>query len=85
MPDIKMHNGYRPLESSEKHFDQESLSVIYERTVSTKKKFFALLGYFVCNVGLTLYNKAVLGKVRVAVCNDFFPLTLDTSSITLGS
>jgi len=35
----------------------------HEHTVPTRKKLVALLGYFLCNVGLTLYNKAVLGKV----------------------
>jgi len=32
--------------------------------VPTRKKLVALLGYFLCNIGLTLYNKAVLGKVH---------------------
>lgn len=35
----------------------------HEHMVPTRKKLVALLGYFLCNVGLTLYNKAVLGKV----------------------
>lgn len=35
----------------------------HEHTVPIRKKLVALLGYFLCNVGLTLYNKAVLGKV----------------------
>ena len=34
-----------------------------EYTVSTRKKLLALAGYFFCNVGLTIYNKAVLGSV----------------------
>ena len=38
--------------------------ISHEHTVSTRKKLVALFGYFVCNVGLTLYNKAVLGSVR---------------------
>lgn len=43
-----------------------------ERMVSTKQKFVALLGYFLCNVGLTVYNKAVLGKVR---CQAFLQIS----------
>ena len=35
----------------------------HEDTVSTKKKLIALAGYFVCNIGLTIYNKAILGSV----------------------
>ena len=35
----------------------------HEDTVSTKKKLIALAGYFICNIGLTIYNKAILGSV----------------------
>jgi hypothetical protein len=43
----------------------------HEDTVSTNKKLAYLAGYFICNIGLTLYNKAILGSVR--------PLSLFTS------
>ncbi|KAI1610059.1 triose-phosphate transporter family-domain-containing protein [Exophiala viscosa] len=36
--------------------------VAMEYSVPTTKKFTALFIYFLCNVGLTLYNKAVLGS-----------------------
>jgi len=36
----------------------------HEDTVATRKKLIALAGYFVCNIGLTIYNKAVLGSFR---------------------
>ena len=35
----------------------------HEDTVSINKKLWYLLGYFICNIGLTLYNKAILGSV----------------------
>lgn len=35
----------------------------HEDTVSTQKKLIYLAGYFLCNIGLTLYNKAILGSV----------------------
>jgi hypothetical protein len=35
-----------------------------EYNVSTGRKFAFLSVYFLCNVALTIYNKAVLGKVR---------------------
>jgi hypothetical protein len=35
----------------------------HEDTVSTNKKLAYLAGYFICNIGLTLYNKAILGSV----------------------
>lgn len=35
----------------------------HEDTVSTNKKLMYLAGYFLCNIGLTLYNKAILGSV----------------------
>lgn len=35
----------------------------HEDTVSTQKKLVYLAGYFLCNIGLTLYNKAILGSV----------------------
>jgi hypothetical protein len=35
----------------------------HEDTVSMDKKLWYLLGYFICNIGLTLYNKAILGSV----------------------
>lgn len=35
----------------------------HEDTVSTNKKLWYLAGYFICNIGLTLYNKAILGSV----------------------
>ncbi|RYP61731.1 hypothetical protein DL771_010026 [Monosporascus sp. 5C6A] len=35
----------------------------HEDTVSTKKKLTYLAGYFVCNIGLTIYNKAILGSL----------------------
>jgi hypothetical protein len=35
----------------------------HEDTVPTRIKLFALAGYFLCNVGLTMYNKAILGSV----------------------
>lgn len=38
----------------------------HEDTVSTHKKLIYLAGYFLCNIGLTLYNKAILGSVSVA-------------------
>lgn len=38
--------------------------VNHEDTIATRKKLIALAGYFVCNIGLTIYNKAVLGSVR---------------------
>lgn len=50
----------------------------HEHTVPTRKKLVALLGYFLCNVGLTLYNKAVLGKVSHS------PM-LSLSKLSLGS
>jgi len=34
----------------------------HEDTVPTKTKLVALLCYFLCNIGLTLYNKAILGS-----------------------
>ncbi|RYP02508.1 hypothetical protein DL766_010335 [Monosporascus sp. MC13-8B] len=36
----------------------------HEDTVSTKKKLIYLAGYFICNIGLTIYNKAILGSFR---------------------
>lgn len=46
--------------------DPHGLSMpIYDRSVSMQRKLIALLGYFVCNVGLTIYNKAILGKVNM--------------------
>ncbi|RYP02281.1 hypothetical protein DL764_005847 [Monosporascus ibericus] len=36
----------------------------HEDTVSTRKKLIYLAGYFVCNIGLTIYNKAILGSFR---------------------
>ena len=38
----------------------------YEHTVSTRRKLLALLGYFICNIGLTLYNKTVFGFVSLS-------------------
>lgn len=38
----------------------------HEDTVSTNKKLWYLLGYFICNIGLTLYNKAILGSVSLS-------------------
>ncbi|RYO77170.1 hypothetical protein DL762_009438 [Monosporascus cannonballus] len=35
----------------------------HEDTVSTKKKLIYLAGYFICNIGLTIYNKAILGSL----------------------
>ncbi|RYP49473.1 hypothetical protein DL768_004832 [Monosporascus sp. mg162] len=35
----------------------------HEDTVSTRKKLIYLAGYFVCNIGLTIYNKAILGSL----------------------
>lgn len=37
--------------------------VALEYTIPTSQKLMALGIYFLCNVGLTLYNKAVLGSV----------------------
>lgn len=45
------------------HLPPPALPVDDEYTVSTRKKLLALAGYFFCNVGLTIYNKAVLGSV----------------------
>lgn len=78
MSDIEMQKDSHPPTSDEKQFDQQSSSVVYERTVSTKKKFLALLEYFVCNVGLTLYNKAVLGKASDGRCRRRLLLMFDT-------
>ncbi|ETN43807.1 uncharacterized protein HMPREF1541_11131 [Cyphellophora europaea CBS 101466] len=36
----------------------------HEDTVSTNKKLVYLFGYFLCNIGLTLYNKAILGSFK---------------------
>ncbi|KAH9904397.1 triose-phosphate transporter family-domain-containing protein [Xylariomycetidae sp. FL2044] len=41
-----------------------SPSVNHEDTVSLQKKLGALAGYFMCNIGLTIYNKAILGSFR---------------------
>jgi hypothetical protein len=38
----------------------------HEDTVSTNKKLVYLAGYFLCNIGLTLYNKAILGSVSLS-------------------
>ncbi|KAJ1333008.1 solute carrier family 35 member E3 [Microdochium nivale] len=38
--------------------------VNHEDTIATRKKLIALAGYFVCNIGLTIYNKAVLGSFK---------------------
>lgn len=70
MRDIEEQKGYHLLASDEKLQRLPRSSVIYEQTVSTKKKLLALLGYFVCNVGLTVYNKAVLGKVMYPICHE---------------
>lgn len=35
----------------------------HEDTVSTRDKLVALGVYFLCNIGLTIYNKAILGSV----------------------
>jgi len=43
----------------------------HEDTVATRKKLIALAGYFICNIGLTIYNKAVLGSVCAASCFPF--------------
>ena len=52
----------------ENDYDVEKASttpptINHEHTVSTRRKLLALAGYFFCNVGLTIYNKAVLGSV----------------------
>lgn len=36
----------------------------HEHTVPLQRKLLYLLGYFLCNVGLTIYNKAVLGSFK---------------------
>ena len=46
------------------HVPPPALPVGDEHSVSARKKLIALAGYFFCNVGLTIYNKAVLGPVR---------------------
>jgi hypothetical protein len=40
----------------------------HEDTVPTRTKLIALAGYFLCNIGLTMYNKAILGSV----CDSLF-------------
>ena len=35
----------------------------HEDTVAIRDKLIALAGYFLCNIGLTIYNKAILGSV----------------------
>lgn len=63
MPDMESQKDDDGLKLEGKLKDRGPSSLLYERTISTRKKSLSLLGYFVCNVGLTLYNKAVLGKV----------------------
>lgn len=36
----------------------------HEYTVPLRTKLIALAGYFLCNIGLTIYNKAILGSFR---------------------
>ncbi|KIV88873.1 hypothetical protein PV10_08506 [Exophiala mesophila] len=36
----------------------------HEDTVAIRDKLIALAGYFLCNIGLTIYNKAILGSFR---------------------
>ena len=42
---------------------ETEVEIAIENTVPTRTKYIALGIYFLCNVGLTLYNKAVLGSV----------------------
>lgn len=47
----------------EKEGRETEPKIALEYTVPTTQKLMALGIYFLCNVGLTLYNKAVLGSV----------------------
>ena len=47
----------------ERNNAEPGVKVALEYTVPTTKKLMALSVYIFCNVGLTLYNKAVLGSV----------------------
>ena len=52
----------QPLLSTEEK-DASPAPVAAEYSVSTNKKLAALAAYFALNLGLTLYNKAMLGQV----------------------
>lgn len=52
---------------AEKEDRRAEPKIALEYTVPTSQKLMALGIYFFCNVGLTLYNKAVLGSVSQAL------------------
>ena len=56
------HDTLLPIQG-ERNDAEPGAKVALEYTVPTTKKLMALGVYFLCNVGLTLYNKAVLGSV----------------------
>ncbi|KAK5046165.1 hypothetical protein LTR84_008622 [Exophiala bonariae] len=67
--------------------------VALEYTVPTSKKFMALGIYFLCNVGLTLYNKAVLGSLQpfgrreawtLCAFSLLFTVNIAISNVSLG-
>jgi hypothetical protein len=50
-----------------------------EYSVPAATKFAYLSVYFLCNVGLTIYNKAVLGKVCFSLSHFHFLIDLEWS------
>ncbi|KAK5942279.1 hypothetical protein PMZ80_004842 [Knufia obscura] len=60
--DVEKHAEEKQRAEVDKLSALPSCNVDSEPMVSTKQKLVALLGYFLCNIGLTVYNKAVLGK-----------------------
>ncbi|KAH7031652.1 triose-phosphate transporter family-domain-containing protein [Microdochium trichocladiopsis] len=52
------------VEAQKFHEQKPAQPINHEDTIATRKKLIALAGYFVCNIGLTIYNKAILGSFK---------------------